>query len=907
MHASSRVELRMNEATAPSRVLGSLVALAIALPLLADVPAAFSGGDVLRTAVLGGALTATLVLAGLQWTGPSPGGMRLAIAALPLAAFACGVPAAWNEGFLALSRQAVPWLALAALPIALVRALPDASARRVAEGAVRVAALAAIAWVAWDGIASWPRAAAGPFGRPGVAGPVVAGLGLALLGARLRRRPFVATAALGSLVALALALTRSRTAAVALAAGLCALAGLAASRPRTRRIAGGFGAALAIVVALFVTGLVPAPGDARTLEVRRGLVHATARLVAEAPLLGHGAGRYGEEILRVRDPLEARLEAGRRPDHAHNDLLHVAAENGILGALAFAAFVLAGVGIGVRTTRVVPESDRGACSGWTAALVALTVAGLGEGIWIDPAGVIVGIAALVFLGSRRTLRTPERTTPSAIRQRRVAWGLALVAGVTSWSAVRVARADRAYVRWLDEGGAALARGDLARADVLLDRHLVHGALALDPNDARAWYQRGVQDARRDRRPAAAEAFRAALRRDPGITEARLDLATLWEIEGRPADAIAVLQTARRFDPRRHDVALRLGHLALGVEPLPGEEDGAFDIETVLRRYNEAADIDPAPLSNVVARARVARRLGDARGAAEALAEARSRVGADPSRYPAELLFESFRKAEWEGAHEGVATGILVWGLRQRPTQAGAWRAEAERFLAMGRDRERAAKEALDADAVRTGRKLDLAPAERAYRAATLRLAALLLAGLADPGAELAAARDEADRVARREPNSPASWRATLVRYRALLAWVHLGDARDEELPVLLEAIAQRGDLLIEAAQVAQRVDASLARTWYALGHALLGAELLDAGELEHARRLLGRAVEDDPEAAGVRYAFARALARTNELDEAARHLVTALAQDSTLRVHAAVERDFDALRDRPRVRAALER
>ena len=896
----------MNPAPATSRLTGALVALGLSLPLLADVPGAFTGGDVLRPVALGAVLAVALVLAGLQLTGPLPSRGRLLLAALPLLVACLAIPAAAGEGLLPLARRLTPWLALSLLPLVMVRALVDDRARAIAEAGVRVGAVVAIAWVAFDGFVAmqaWtaggplPRAAAGPFGRPGVAGPVVAALGLAAFGARLRRGSLPASIAILGAFVLALGLTRSRTAALAAVGGLYVLAAESTRNARTRRRLTALAGALALLVAVVVFGALPAPGGSETLQVRRGLRNASEALIAERPLTGHGLGRFGEEILRVRDPDEARLEAGRRPTHAHHDLLHVSVEGGVGAGLAWLAFLIGSLVLGVRATRATTDADRTTAAGWTAALATLGIAGLGEGTWIDPAGLTVGLIALTFLDARRARPAPAPTSRLAVRTRQAAWGLSLLALVGTWAAWRGARADHAVLAWRVEHVEPLRAGDTRRLDVLLERHILDTALALDPDDARGWYERGVQDARQGRRPAAAEAFRAALARDPGMTEARLDLATIFEIEDRRDDAVAVLEEARRMDPTRFDVALRLGHLALGPEPVPGEDDGQIDLETVLRRYNEAQRIDPRPIANIVARARWSRRNGDLYGAAAALAEAKSAAGGDLRSLPAEVLFESFRLAEREGAAEPVSVGILTWALRQRPSQAGTWKAEAERFLGVAREREATAKAALAPDEVLAGGGLDLANAQRAYRAATLRLAALLLAGLDDPARELAVAREDAE---------AGRWREALARYRALLAWTHLGPS-DGELPVMLAAVAQRGDLLLEAAKVASRVDGALARTYYARGHALLGAELLASDEVEHAKRLLERAVEDDPEAASVRLAYARALVRAGQLDDAERHLLTALAQDPSLREAAATTQDLVPLRDRPRVRAALAR
>ena len=259
----------MNPAPATSRLTGALVALGLSLPLLADVPGAFTGGDVLRPVALGAVLAVALVLAGLQLTGPLPSRGRLLLAALPLLVACLAIPAAAGEGLLPLARRLTPWLALSLLPLVMVRALVDDRARAIAEAGVRVGAVVAIAWVAFDGFVAmqaWtaggplPRAAAGPFGRPGVAGPVVAALGLAAFGARLRRGSLPASIAILGAFVLALGLTRSRTAALAAVGGLYVLAAESTRNARTRRRLTALAGALALLVAVVVFGGLPAPG-----------------------------------------------------------------------------------------------------------------------------------------------------------------------------------------------------------------------------------------------------------------------------------------------------------------------------------------------------------------------------------------------------------------------------------------------------------------------------------------------------------------------------------------------------------------------------------------------------------------------------------------------------------------------
>lgn len=880
---------------------GVLVGCGLALPLLLDVPASYSSGSVLRHVALAALLAATLLLAGLQMAGPRPTN-RLALCILAAAAIPAFALAATlrEDGWQAL-REASPWVALAVLPWLLARALADRRAWAAADFVVRLAALAATAWVLLDGLGRWPLPAVGPFGRPGVAGPMVAAL---LLPQMASQRAAGRRAALLVVVLLGLAalyLTRSRTAAVALLAGGCVFVALAAppTRPRVRRLAWASLVVLALGIALAAFHVLPLPGGRTTLDVRLGLWRASTALAGEVPLGGHGLGRYGEEVLRVRDPQEAQLEQGRRPSHAHMDVLHVAAEAGWLGALALLVFwggAFLVVRSASRAAQTGTRSDRFDVAGWGAALAVLAAASLGEGVLIDPAGVVVAIAALTCLLARLPRRDVLPDVPSERRIRQAAWLAVPLALGFVWAHERLRRADRAYVLYLAEAGAALVRGDAHRADGALRSRLLHGTLEWNARDARAWFQAGVQHARMNRRFEAGEAFRTAVRHDRGMTEARLDLATLHESAGRHEDAETVLAEARLDDPTRFDVALRRGHLALGPEPVPGDEAMPFNLERVLQRYNEARRISPAATANEVALARVERRLGRLDLAAAALRKALERAGGRLETAPAELLLESFRLAELErGTTELVQSGILVLALTKRPTLAIAIAAEGERFLELATEREAAAKTDLGLGDLESGAlAMKLGPADRAYKAATLRLAAVLLAGFGDPAAEHQAARADAD---------ARQFRRSLARYRALLAWTHLDAAASADLPLRLEAIARRGDVLLEAAAVARRVDGALARTYAARGHALIGAEMLARNETGQAIRLLKLVLEEDGSLAEVRLALAEAHAREGDHDDAERHLLAALAADPQLLAVARSRPAFEPLRTRRRIAA----
>ncbi len=127
-------------------------------------------------------------------------------------------------------------------------------------------------------------------------------------------------------------------------------------------------------------------------------------------------------------------------------------------------------------------------------------------------------------------------------------------------------------------------------------------------------------------------------------------------------------------------------------------------------------------------------------------------------------------------------------------------------------------------------------------------------------------------------------------------------------PARLEALAKQGDLLLEAASVAHRVDGGLSLFYRTQGQLRIGVELLEKGRTKDALRKLRSVVESDPRLYDARYALARALARTggeDEADEAERHLIEALEQRPALRGPALAEPDLAVLRDRTAIKRLL--
>lgn len=890
--------------TWPAWTAAVLTALVFAAgePLVMGPPA-FGAGYVLRKVALGAALGLLLLLA--AWV-PSrfrpPDARHLAWLLAPLGIVVLGLLTQTDAGPRNAFRHGIVWAGLGLLPLALASAfeIPRA-ARRTWLIVLAIACLYAV--FGFYELQAGGRMAAS-FGRPAVAGVV---FGALVAPALLLIRPLW----LGGLASLPLALacgwSGSRAALVGAVLGALvafALAPVDPARRRTLRLVAVGAAVLAVLgVGLGMNDVVPLPGGTRTVEVRMGLYRAGGALVAERPLVGHGLGRYEPEVMRVRDPIEARLEPGRRPEHAHNDLLHASVEGGIPAGLLLVAWILGTFALAARAASggdAVRRRHAGAALG---VLTTVAVAGLADGVVIDPGPALLASLAVASLLTMRPRRDEPR--PLAPVPRAMAIGAGLIGLAAAYGLRLDAAADLHLQRYVNERATrAVARA--AGADVTpLEADDLEQALRYREDDAEAHYQLGVHEAGEGHHVEAREAFRRAFELDPGKTEARLDLAQTLKLDGRIDDAKAVLLEATRRDPTRFDTWMRLGHLEIGPEPVPGDPPPAdVDWVTALKRYNTAHELAPGRFEYEVALARMERRKATSRedlvGVDVRLEEAAAAFAPEAATpleklaaSPAELIVEAFRVAEAMGAGDAFTNAVLRLALKKDPDVAIAMGREVDRLLAEAQRREDEAR-------ARAAETLDprvFAPADRAFGAATVRLAALLEEGAADMIETLELARAEKERK---------RYRMSLARYRGLLAATQGPNAADMMEGDPNAGLRWRSELLREAAVVATKVDAAKARDYWARAFTLNGMLHLNEGDADKALTTLRRALDYNDAFADTHFQLARTYARRSELDDASKALLRAIELGPHWKDPARVEPDFVALRDRPEIRRALE-
>ena len=228
-------------------------------------------------------------------------------------------------------------------------------------------------------------------------------------------------------------------------------------------------------------------------DVRPPIWKATMSMIAARPLLGHGFGAYVAVYPQYRLPdYFLRRKATNVTDHAHNELLEVAAEQGLVGLAATLWLWTTGVWCGLRASRQADGPNRYAALGLLAAMLVFMLHGLVDVdlrylpnqslLWLLM-GLLVGRGA-----------TPSDRAPFTFRSRALQWCAATACLIFGIGIILSAVVHPMAADWLDRRARlAEERGDMgavtdyaSRALVLepfrlSTRYLLAGALARSPD------------------------------------------------------------------------------------------------------------------------------------------------------------------------------------------------------------------------------------------------------------------------------------------------------------------------------------------------------------------------------------------------------------------------------------------
>ncbi len=498
---------------------------------------------------------------------------------------------------------------------------------------------------------------------------------------------------------------------------------------------------VAIIVALAALATWLAHVRTANLMGRVRLWRAALLILLDRPLFGAGPGTFGRVLPTV--PTQTNEYADLFLEHAHNIFANFAAEEGLVGLLAFVALVIAtGIAFvrawgkqGWPTTQATTPQDRGILSGMAAGLVGL----LGWSLFEVPrAAPFSGIYAVIFVAA---LISPLASPPK--RSRRSFW-LLFILTILALSTL-LARIDLAhYFQWRAWESAQV--GDLTSAVESLDT-----AVSLDPHFTPYSLQRGVASALlasrngdQGRLQVAIRDFETAISHGDDFAHINFQLGWLaWEA-GRYEDALRHLRRATEQAPANPYYHLGLGYALSRGDTSSAEEEYALAIalSPQLTRsafwrttpYGPVGESDLLPHALAAARALPEEAFGQPR-----LRMAQLAYYADDLASATLFLEASEPSAEYYLLRAKIAMGKENWdmalmdleaALGLNPTLGAAYFERGQLYARLGRS-DFARRDLRIASALGTV-AADVALGEQAYRMGDLRQALLLLESLAPP-------------------------------------------------------------------------------------------------------------------------------------------------------------------------------
>jgi tetratricopeptide (TPR) repeat protein len=275
------------------------------------------------------------------------------------------------------------------------------------------------------------------------------------------------------------------------------------------------------------------------------------------PVGGAGADNFSLEYVHDR-------KTGEEPTYPHSIGIEVLSQTGIVGAVLFAAALIAAAVAYARKQRELDGFGRLVAASAMTGFVYWLLHAAVDWFWELP---VLGVAAFMLLGlamgtSTRIDVLPDRHSRAAPWAR--ALGLVVVVAVAlsfvfPWLSARAI--DGALAVWRDDPEAAQARLAQARElNPLSDRpDEIAGAIASRSGDVSAMRR----------------AFEGAVDRNPRNWYSRLELGVAYALSGDYDAALTELEIAKELNPRERVIHGALAEVLLGRPPSPASIDARF--------------------------------------------------------------------------------------------------------------------------------------------------------------------------------------------------------------------------------------------------------------------------------------------------------------------------------------------
>jgi O-antigen ligase len=319
-------------------------------------------------------------------------------------------------------------------------------------------------------------------------------------------------------------------------------------------------------------------------DVRPMIWKATLEMIAARPLVGHGLGAYIVVYPKYRLPeYFLRPKAANVTNHAHNELLEIAAEQGLIGLAATLWLWATAVWCGFRVCRQLGRTDRRVLWGIFGAMLVFMLHGLVD---VDlrylPNQSLLWLLMGLVVGAGTTSSRWRRIT---IGPRPIRWCIAaicLVFGVWILAAaiVRPLRAD-----WQDrQAQIAEERGDLLAA-----AQYARNALHLEPFRLSTRYLLAGALSRLPEPQAREMAIEQCLwieELSPDYADVTYNLGQLRLGAGQTAEAITYLRRAVEINP--YNVERRIV-LALALHEMGQDDEALHELDCVLQLQPQNAE------------------------------------------------------------------------------------------------------------------------------------------------------------------------------------------------------------------------------------------------------------------------------------------------------------------------------